>query len=121
MDEKTHTEIDFKGVVNYNKNYFIQIGFFYRSLITFYPKKYLVNIIGDLELLLRSYFFTFDKKRTKKILMLLKIITVSIKLNLMFLNLTTINWLPCQPARLLTALITSIRTLIFAMALIFLP
>ncbi|WP_342189838.1 hypothetical protein [Spiroplasma endosymbiont of Dilophus febrilis] len=30
MDEKTHTEIDFKGVDNYNKNYFIQIGFFYR-------------------------------------------------------------------------------------------
>ncbi len=44
MDEKTHTEIDFKGVDNYNKDYFIQIGFFYRSLITFYPKKYLVNI-----------------------------------------------------------------------------
>ncbi|WP_342189807.1 hypothetical protein [Spiroplasma endosymbiont of Dilophus febrilis] len=62
MDEKTHTEIDFKGVDNYNKNYFIQIGFFYRSLITFYPKKYLINIIGDSELLLRSYFFTFDKK-----------------------------------------------------------
>ncbi|WP_342263898.1 hypothetical protein [Spiroplasma endosymbiont of Clivina fossor] len=62
MDEKTHTEIDFKGVDNYNKNYFIQIGFFYRSLITFYPKKYLVNIMGDSELLLRSYFFTFDKK-----------------------------------------------------------
>ncbi len=62
MDEKTYTEIDFKGVDNYNKNYFIQIGFFYRSLITFYPKKYLVNIIGNSELLLRSYFFTFDKK-----------------------------------------------------------
>ncbi len=62
MDEKTHTEIDFKGVENYKKNYFIQIGFFYRSLITFYPKKYLVNIIGNSELLLRSYFFTFDKK-----------------------------------------------------------
>ncbi len=62
MDEKTHTEIDFKGVENYKKDYFIQIGFFYRSLITFYPKKYLVNIIGNSELLLRSYFFTFDKK-----------------------------------------------------------
>jgi hypothetical protein len=62
MDEKTYTEIDFKGIDNYNKNYFIQIGFFYRSLITFYPKKYLVNIIGNSELLLRSYFFTFDKK-----------------------------------------------------------
>ncbi|WP_338966787.1 hypothetical protein [Spiroplasma endosymbiont of Lonchoptera lutea] len=62
MDEKTYTEIDFKCVDNYNKNYFIQIGFFYRSLITFYPKKYLVNIIGNSELLLRSYFFTFDKK-----------------------------------------------------------
>ncbi|WP_215826814.1 hypothetical protein [Spiroplasma endosymbiont of 'Nebria riversi'] len=62
MDEKTHTEIDFKGVENYKKYYFIQIGFFYRSLITFYPKKYLVNIIGNSELLLRSYFFTFDKK-----------------------------------------------------------
>ncbi|WP_342189706.1 hypothetical protein [Spiroplasma endosymbiont of Dilophus febrilis] len=57
MDEKTHTEIDFKGVENYKKDYFIQIGFFYRSLITFYPKKYLVNIIGNSELLLRSYFF----------------------------------------------------------------
>ncbi|WP_342223677.1 hypothetical protein [Spiroplasma endosymbiont of Asaphidion curtum] len=62
MDENTHTEIDFKGVENYKKDYFIQIGFFYRSLITFYPKKYLVNIIGNSELLLRSYFFTFDKK-----------------------------------------------------------
>ncbi|WP_342264802.1 hypothetical protein [Spiroplasma endosymbiont of Clivina fossor] len=62
MDEKTYTEIDFKGVDNYNKNYFIQIGFFYRSLITFYSQKYLVNIIGNSELLLRSYFFTFDKK-----------------------------------------------------------
>ncbi|WP_342262475.1 hypothetical protein [Spiroplasma endosymbiont of Dromius quadrimaculatus] len=62
MDEKTHTEIDFKGVGNYNKDYFIQIGFFYRSLITFYPKKYLINITGNSELLLRSYFFTFDKK-----------------------------------------------------------
>ncbi|WP_346350307.1 hypothetical protein [Spiroplasma endosymbiont of Calodromius spilotus] len=62
MDEKTHTEIDFKGVDNYNKDYFIQIGFFYRSLITFYPKKYLINVIGNSELLLRSYFFTFDKK-----------------------------------------------------------
>ncbi|WP_346350254.1 hypothetical protein [Spiroplasma endosymbiont of Calodromius spilotus] len=62
MDEKTYTEIDFKGVENYKKDYFIQIGFFYRSLITFYPKKYLVNIIGNSELLLRSYFFTFDKK-----------------------------------------------------------
>ncbi|WP_375315252.1 hypothetical protein [Spiroplasma endosymbiont of Tipula paludosa] len=62
MDEKTYTEIDFKGVDNYNKNYFIQIGFFYRSLITFYPKKYLINVIGNSELLLRSYFFTFDKK-----------------------------------------------------------
>ncbi|WP_339024729.1 hypothetical protein [Spiroplasma endosymbiont of Agriotes lineatus] len=66
MDENTHTEIDFKGVDNYNKNYFIQIGFFYRSLITFYPKKYLVNIIGNSELLLRSYFFTFDKKTHQK-------------------------------------------------------
>ncbi|WP_342277468.1 hypothetical protein [Spiroplasma endosymbiont of Nephrotoma flavescens] len=62
MDEKTHTEIDFKGVDNYNKDYFIQIGFFYRSLITFYPKKYLINVAGNSELLLRSYFFTFDKK-----------------------------------------------------------
>ncbi|WP_342264753.1 hypothetical protein [Spiroplasma endosymbiont of Clivina fossor] len=62
MDEKTYTEIDFKGLENYNKDYFIQIGFFYRSLITFYPKKYLINVTGNLELLLRSYFFTFDKK-----------------------------------------------------------
>ncbi|WP_342278163.1 hypothetical protein [Spiroplasma endosymbiont of Nephrotoma flavescens] len=62
MGEKTHTEIDFKGVDNYNKDYFIQIGFFYRSLITFYPKKYLINVTGNSELLLRSYFFTFDKK-----------------------------------------------------------
>ncbi|WP_339024154.1 hypothetical protein [Spiroplasma endosymbiont of Agriotes lineatus] len=37
------------------------MGFFYRSLITFYPKKYLINVAGNLELLLRS-FFTFDKK-----------------------------------------------------------
>ncbi|WP_342278033.1 hypothetical protein [Spiroplasma endosymbiont of Nephrotoma flavescens] len=57
MDEKTHTEIDFKGVDNYKKDYFIQIGFFYRSLITFYPKKYLINVTGNSELLLRSYFF----------------------------------------------------------------
>ncbi len=62
MDEKTYTQIDFKGVDNHNKDYFIQIGFFYRSLITFYPKKYLINVTGNLELLLRSYFFTFDKK-----------------------------------------------------------
>ncbi|WP_342277410.1 hypothetical protein [Spiroplasma endosymbiont of Nephrotoma flavescens] len=62
MDEKTHTEIYFKGIDNYKKDHFIQIGFFYRSLITFYPKKYLINITGNSELLLRSYFFTFDKK-----------------------------------------------------------
>ncbi len=62
MDEKTYTEIDFKGIENYKKDYFIQIGFFYRSLITFYPKKYLINVTGNSELLLRSYFFTFDKK-----------------------------------------------------------
>ncbi|WP_215825937.1 hypothetical protein [Spiroplasma endosymbiont of 'Nebria riversi'] len=62
MDEKTYTEIDFKGIDDYNKDYFIQIGFFYRSLITFYPKKYLINVTGNSELLLRSYFFTFDKK-----------------------------------------------------------
>ncbi|WP_342262422.1 hypothetical protein [Spiroplasma endosymbiont of Dromius quadrimaculatus] len=62
MDEKTYTEIDFKSVENYKKDYFIQIGFFYRSLITFYPKKYLINVTGNSELLLRSYFFTFDKK-----------------------------------------------------------
>ncbi|WP_339024801.1 hypothetical protein [Spiroplasma endosymbiont of Agriotes lineatus] len=62
MDEKTYNEIDFKGVDNYNKDYFIQISFFYRSLITFYPKKYLINVTGNSELLLRSYFFTFDKK-----------------------------------------------------------
>ncbi|WP_375315577.1 hypothetical protein [Spiroplasma endosymbiont of Tipula paludosa] len=62
MDEKTHTEIGFKGVDNYKKDHFIQIGFFYRSLITFYPKKYLINVTGNSELLLRSYFFTFDKK-----------------------------------------------------------
>ncbi|WP_342264728.1 hypothetical protein [Spiroplasma endosymbiont of Clivina fossor] len=55
MDEKTHTEIDFKGIENYKKDYFIQIGFFYRSLITFYPKKYLVNIIGNSELLLKTW------------------------------------------------------------------
>ncbi|WP_339025198.1 hypothetical protein [Spiroplasma endosymbiont of Agriotes lineatus] len=121
MDEKTHIEIDFKGVDNYNKDYFIQIGFFYRSLITFYPKKYLINVTGNSELLLRSYFFTFDKKRIKRIIMLLKIITVSIKLNLMSLNLMIINSSHYQPARLLTVLITSIPILIFATELIFLP
>ncbi|WP_339025313.1 hypothetical protein [Spiroplasma endosymbiont of Agriotes lineatus] len=47
MDEKTYTEIDFKGVDNYNKDYFIQIGFFYLSLITFYPKKYLINVSNN--------------------------------------------------------------------------
>ncbi|WP_215826882.1 hypothetical protein [Spiroplasma endosymbiont of 'Nebria riversi'] len=62
MDEKNYTKIYFKGVDNYNKDYFIQIGFFYCSLITFYPKKYLINVTGNSELLLISYFFTFDKK-----------------------------------------------------------
>jgi hypothetical protein len=59
MDEKTHTEIDFKGIENYKKNYFIQIGFFYRSLITFYPQKYLINVTGKLGIITKKLFFYF--------------------------------------------------------------
>ncbi len=122
MDEKTHTEVDFKGVDNYNKDYFIQIGFFYRSLITFYLKKYLVNIIGKSELLLRSYFFTFDKKTHQENFNAIKNNNSIYKIEFNVLK-SYDNKLITLPTNKTanSVLIILTPTSIFAMVLIFLP
>ncbi|WP_342224450.1 hypothetical protein [Spiroplasma endosymbiont of Asaphidion curtum] len=65
MDASTYVELDYKGMQQIPKNA-LQIGFFYRSLITFYPKQYLINFGSTVEnsknVIFRSYFFVKDKQ-----------------------------------------------------------
>ncbi|WP_346350297.1 hypothetical protein [Spiroplasma endosymbiont of Calodromius spilotus] len=65
MDASTYVELDYKGMQQIPKNV-LQMGFFYRSLITFYPKQYLINFGSTLEnsknMIFRSYFFVKDKQ-----------------------------------------------------------
>ncbi|WP_375315714.1 hypothetical protein [Spiroplasma endosymbiont of Tipula paludosa] len=65
MDASTYVELDYKGMQQIPKNV-LQMGFFYRSLITFYPKKYLINFGSTIEnsknMIFRSYFFVKDKQ-----------------------------------------------------------
>ncbi|WP_339023971.1 hypothetical protein [Spiroplasma endosymbiont of Agriotes lineatus] len=64
MDASTCVELDYKGTQQIPKNV-LQMGFFYRSLITFYPKQYLINFGSTIEnsknMIFRSYFFVKDK------------------------------------------------------------
>ncbi|WP_215826686.1 hypothetical protein [Spiroplasma endosymbiont of 'Nebria riversi'] len=65
MDASTYVELDYKGMQQIPKNV-LQMGFFYRSLITFYPKQYLINFGSTTEnsknMIFRSYFFVKDKQ-----------------------------------------------------------
>ncbi|WP_375315327.1 hypothetical protein [Spiroplasma endosymbiont of Tipula paludosa] len=65
MDASTYVELDYKGMKQIPKNV-LQMGFFYRSLITFYPKQYLINFGSTIEnsknMIFRSYFFVKDKQ-----------------------------------------------------------
>ncbi|WP_342190105.1 hypothetical protein [Spiroplasma endosymbiont of Dilophus febrilis] len=65
MDASTYVELDYKGMQQIPKNV-LQMGFFYRSLITFYPKQYLINFGSTIEnsknMIFRSYFFVKDKQ-----------------------------------------------------------
>ncbi|WP_338981912.1 hypothetical protein [Spiroplasma endosymbiont of Eupeodes luniger] len=65
MDVSTYVELDYKGMQQIPKNV-LQMGFFYRSLITFYPKQYLINFDSTIEnsknMTFRSYFFVKDKQ-----------------------------------------------------------
>ncbi|WP_338968430.1 hypothetical protein [Spiroplasma endosymbiont of Lonchoptera lutea] len=65
MDTSTYIELDYKGMQQIPKNV-LQMGFFYRSLITFYPKQYLINFGSTIEnsknMIFRSYFFVKDKQ-----------------------------------------------------------
>ncbi|WP_342189581.1 hypothetical protein [Spiroplasma endosymbiont of Dilophus febrilis] len=65
MDASTYVELDYKGMQQISKNV-LQMGFFYRSLITFYPKQYLINFGSTVEnsknMIFRSYFFVKDKQ-----------------------------------------------------------
>ncbi|WP_342189523.1 hypothetical protein [Spiroplasma endosymbiont of Dilophus febrilis] len=65
MDTSTYVELDYKGTQQIPKNV-LQMGFFYRSLITFYPKQYLINFGSTIEnsknMIFRSYFFVKDKQ-----------------------------------------------------------
>ncbi|WP_342277766.1 hypothetical protein [Spiroplasma endosymbiont of Nephrotoma flavescens] len=65
MDDSTYVELDYKGMKQIPKNV-LQMGFFYRSLITFYPKQYLINFGSTIEnsknMIFRSYFFVKDKQ-----------------------------------------------------------
>ncbi|WP_215826197.1 hypothetical protein [Spiroplasma endosymbiont of 'Nebria riversi'] len=65
MDASTYVELDYKGMQEIPKNV-LQMGFFYRSLITFYPKQYLINFGSTTEnsknMIFRSYFFVKDKQ-----------------------------------------------------------
>ncbi|WP_342262685.1 hypothetical protein [Spiroplasma endosymbiont of Dromius quadrimaculatus] len=65
MDASTYVELDYKGMQQIPKNV-LQMGFFYRSLITFYPKQYLINFGSTVEnsknMIFRSYFFVKDKQ-----------------------------------------------------------
>ncbi len=64
-DASTYVELDYKGMQQIPKNV-LQMGFFYRSLITFYPKQYLINFGSTMEnsknMIFRSYFFVKDKQ-----------------------------------------------------------
>ncbi|WP_338967711.1 hypothetical protein [Spiroplasma endosymbiont of Lonchoptera lutea] len=64
-DASTYVELDYKGMQQIPKNV-LQMGFFYRSLITFYPKQYLINFGSTIEnsknMIFRSYFFVKDKQ-----------------------------------------------------------
>ncbi|WP_342223842.1 hypothetical protein [Spiroplasma endosymbiont of Asaphidion curtum] len=64
-DASTYVELDYKGIQQIPKNV-LQMGFFYRSLITFYPKQYLINSGSTIEnsknMIFRSYFFVKDKQ-----------------------------------------------------------
>ncbi len=64
-DASTYVELDYKGMQQIPKNV-LQMGFFYRSLITFYPKQYLINFGSTTEnsknMIFRSYFFVKDKQ-----------------------------------------------------------
>ncbi len=64
-DTSTYVELDYKGMQQIPKNV-LQMGFFYRSLITFYPKQYLINFGSTMEnsknMIFRSYFFVKDKQ-----------------------------------------------------------
>ncbi|WP_339024493.1 hypothetical protein [Spiroplasma endosymbiont of Agriotes lineatus] len=65
MDASTYVELDYKGMQQIPKNV-LQMRFFYRSLITFYPKQYLINFGSTIEnsenMIFRSYFFVKDKQ-----------------------------------------------------------
>ncbi len=65
MDTSTYVELDYKGMQEIPKNV-LQMGFFYRSLITFYPKQYLINFNSTMQnsknMIFRSYFFVKDKQ-----------------------------------------------------------
>ncbi|WP_342262323.1 MULTISPECIES: hypothetical protein [unclassified Spiroplasma] len=65
MDASTYVELYYKGIRQIPKNV-LQMGFFYRSLITFYPKQYLINFGSAIEnsknMIFRSYFFVKDKQ-----------------------------------------------------------
>ncbi|WP_342224167.1 hypothetical protein [Spiroplasma endosymbiont of Asaphidion curtum] len=65
MDASTYVELDYKGTQQIPKNV-LQMGFFYRSLITFYPKQYLINFNSTMQnsknMIFRSYFFVKDKQ-----------------------------------------------------------
>ncbi|WP_338967756.1 hypothetical protein [Spiroplasma endosymbiont of Lonchoptera lutea] len=65
MDVSTYVELDYKGMPQIPKNV-LQMGFFYRSLITFYPKQYLINFGSTIQnsknMIFRSYFFVKDKQ-----------------------------------------------------------
>ncbi|WP_338981756.1 hypothetical protein [Spiroplasma endosymbiont of Eupeodes luniger] len=64
-DTSTYVELDYRGMQQIPKNV-LQMGFFYRSLITFYPKQYLINFGSTLQnsknMIFRSYFFVKDKQ-----------------------------------------------------------
>ncbi|WP_375315656.1 hypothetical protein [Spiroplasma endosymbiont of Tipula paludosa] len=65
MDASTYVGLSYKGMQEIPKNV-LQMGFFYRSLITFYPKQYLINFGSTIEnsknMIFRSYFFVEDKR-----------------------------------------------------------
>ncbi len=65
MDASTYVGLSYKGMQQIPKNV-LQMGFFYRSLITFYPKQYLINFGSTIEnsknMIFRSYFFVKDKQ-----------------------------------------------------------
>ncbi|WP_215825520.1 hypothetical protein [Spiroplasma endosymbiont of 'Nebria riversi'] len=65
MDAYAYVGLSYNGMQEIPKNV-LQTGFFYRSLITFYPKQYLINFGSTIEnsknRIFRSYFFVKDKQ-----------------------------------------------------------